>query len=110
MTDRPPPAIHPVRPLPPKTPEQERVERDERQLRISAGFCLGGDHGKRLFEHLKARYGWKGEIEQPSYRPGMTFDQVASVEGQKEVVRHLMALIAPQNDEPQQKPTTATSQ
>ncbi len=109
MTPQPPPALIPPA-NPEKTPEQKKAESDARQLRISIGFCFSGDHGKRVLAHLKARYGWDGDIERPSYRPGMSHADMAFTEGMKEPVRHLLAMTSSPENEPQPKPaTTATS-
>lgn len=105
---QPPPAIVPHSP-PPKTPEQEKAQREQRQLRISYGFTFSGEHGKRVLEDLKARFGFDGDIERPSYRPGMDHASTAAADAMKEPIRHIMAMLVPPSDQPQPKPTTATS-
>lgn len=105
---QPPPAL-PTPASPDKTPEQAKKELQQRQLRISYGYSFSGDHGKRVLADLKARFGWDGEIERPSYIPGMDHARTAHADGLKEPVRHIMAMLVPMDDKPQDKPTTATN-
>lgn len=108
MTPQPPPAPKPPE-APPQTPEQIKLAQKQRQLRISYGMVFGSEHGKVVLADLKARYGWDGDIERPSYRTGMTFDQVANVEGMKAVVRYVMAMQVVQDEDTKPKPSTATT-
>lgn len=103
-----PPALQ-APPIPEPTEEQRRLELHKQQMRMSYGMVFHSEHGKRVLADLKARYGWDGEIERPSYRPGMTFDQVAAADSIKEPIRHILAMIQPFPEQPQPKPTTATS-
>lgn len=105
---RAPPAPLPPN-LPQKTPEEQRQQDRLRQLRMSYGHTFSGVHGKAVLDDLKARFGWDGDIERPSYRPGQSFDMTASADSMKEPVRHILAMIRPPEDKPEHKPTTATS-
>lgn len=103
-----------MKPLPPpeapkKTDAQEKLEQLQRQRRMSYGMLFGSEHGKVVLADLKARYGWDGDIERPSYTRGMPHADMTFIEGQKEVVRHILAMTEPPQDNPQSKPTTATT-
>lgn len=108
MTPQPPPAPKPPE-APPLTPEQVKLAQKQRQLRISYGMVFGSEHGKVVLADLKSRFGWDGDIERPSYRAGMTFDQVANADGMKEVVRHVMAMQVVQDDNEKPRPQVATT-
>jgi hypothetical protein len=93
-------------PKPAETPEQAKARLHQQQLRISYGLLFTSDHGRKVLADLQQRFGFEGDLENPSYFPGDVFERVTHREGQKEVVRHILAMIVPPKDGGVEKPPT----
>jgi len=71
----------------------ERLEAKRMQVRQAYAEVFHSEAGRVVLDSLKANFGWRGHIELPSYRVGMPHADMAFIEGQKEVVRHILASI-----------------
>lgn len=99
----------PRAPEAPPSEQEQALRAKQQQLRMSYGLMFGGEHGKLILADLKHRFGWDGNIERSSYRPGMSHADMSFVEGSKEVVRHVLAMIEPLPEKPEPKPKTAVT-
>ena len=75
--------------------QEEQREHKAYELRIAFGQTFGSEAGKVVLKALQDQFGWRDGIEQPSWRPGMDFQNTTFNEGTKEVVRHIMAMLLP---------------
>jgi len=62
------------------------------QLRHDYAETFSGERGERVLEDLFQRYGFREGVELPSYRVGADHANMAFIEGQKEVVRHILRM------------------
>lgn len=85
--------------------ELQKAAERQRQLRIDYGTVFGSLAGQRVLEDLKKRYGWNGAVENPSARVGARAEDVFLIDGMKEPVRHILAMLQPVDEQP--KPTEA---
>jgi len=72
----------------------ERLEARRARVRQAYAEVFHSEAGRMVLDSLKANFGWRGNIELPSYRVGMPHADMAFIEGQKEVVRHILASLA----------------
>jgi|GEM_PF-3172998 len=70
---------------------KREVERNQRRHDYAETFS--GERGERVLEDLLQRYGFRDGVELPSYRVGADHANMAFIEGQKEVVRHIIRTI-----------------
>jgi hypothetical protein len=87
--------------------EQETKAAQEAELRLAYGHTFTGPKGEAVLKDLRARFGFKGTIEQPSAVPGMRNEEVWMREGMKQPMRHILAMMAKPEQEP--RPQTAQS-
>jgi len=72
----------------------ERLEAKRMQVRQAYAEVFHSEAGRLVLDSLRANFGWRGNIELPSYRVGMAHADMAFIEGQKEVVRHILSVIS----------------
>jgi hypothetical protein len=95
--------------IPVPTPEQTAKDNEAKQLRMSYGMLFGSEHGKRVLEDLKRRYGFSPDgTELPIYSPGLDAMTTTHRDGMREPVRHILRMTA-LIEKPADKPTVATS-
>lgn len=92
------------------TPQERAIELQkaaerQKQLRMDYGQVFGSEAGRRVLSDLKRRYGWNGDVEHPSARAGARAEDVFLIDGMKEPVRHILAMLQPTDEQP--KPTEA---
>lgn len=90
---------------PERTIEVQKAAERQKQLRLDYGAVFGSLAGQRVLEDLKKRYGWNGAVELPTARVGARAEDVFLIDGMKEPVRHILAMLQPVDEQP--KPTTA---
>jgi|GEM_PF-1716177 len=71
----------------------ERLEARRARVRQAYAEVFHSEAGRMVLDSLKANFGWRSNIELPSYRVGMAHADMAFIEGQKEVVRHILSAI-----------------
>lgn len=85
----------------------ENAER-KKQLRLAYAKVFTSESGRLVLEDMKKRFGWDGDVERPSCRPGMAPTDAFLVDGMKEPVRHILAMLQTVDEQP--KPTNAVTQ